>query len=245
MKRSWKDKLDDQGLEIVEVAKQLAQITPPATFDMAEIQEWIKKQKEAYSSHFDLEQSRKIKFDLEFVRLFLRMENNADLDPAKMQIYLERAEFPSLRADELEWHQRIFIFLESNPEIRFRVYGFVALAIAMFRHLFGPLLKMQFANKTFNLRVFLARNFEWIAGSLRGQAKKPPGRKSLGLASLIDAILEHQKEPLTQMELYEALQAAGAKVPDDPEAFRLWLHRARKEGLVKNYRSTHAQKENE
>jgi hypothetical protein len=35
-----------------------------------------------------------------------------------------------------------------------------------------------------------------------------------------------------QVELYAALQAAGAELPREPEAFRLWLHRARKQGLV-------------
>ena len=49
--------------------------------------------------------------------------------------------------------------------------------------------------------------------------------------------LEYQKEPLTQVELYAALQAAGADLPNDPEAFRLWLHRVRKQGLVTKFRA--------
>jgi len=43
----------------------------------------------------------------------------------------------------------------------------------------------------------------------------------------------------SQVELYAALQAAGAELPRDPEAFRLWLHRARKQGLVTKF---HAQR---
>ena len=73
---------------------------------------------------------------------------------------------------------------------------------------------------------------------LRGSVRKPPGKLNVELAGLGDAILEHQKEPLTQVELYEALKAAGAEVPEDPEAFRLWLHRARKQGLVRKLRSS-------
>ena len=34
-----------------------------------------------------------------------------------------------------------------------------------------------------------------------------------------------------------ALAAAGAELPEDPEAFRLWLHRARKQGLVTKFRT--------
>jgi hypothetical protein len=173
------------------------------------------------------------------------MDDEPELDPAKMIVLLQHQEFPSLRADELEMHQRIFKFLESHQDLRFILYGAVASGIVMFRQLFGPLLKMQFATKNFNLRGFLAQNLEWIAGSLRGNVKKAPGRKNIGVAATVDAILEHQREPLTQLELYEAVKAAGADVPADPEAFRLWLHRARKQGLVKNYRSTHSKKNEE
>jgi hypothetical protein len=35
---------------------------------------------------------------------------------------------------------------------------------------------------------------------------------------------------LTQVELYAALKAAGAELPRDPEAFWLWLHRAKTRG---------------
>jgi hypothetical protein len=75
---------------------------------------------------------------------------------------------------------------------------------------------------------------------LRGNITEPPGRVNVELANLANAILEHQKEPLTQVELHEALKAAGAKLPENPEAFRLWLHRAKKDGLVKNSPSTRA-----
>jgi hypothetical protein len=61
---------------------------------------------------------------------------------------------------------------------------------------------------------------------------KRAGRLNVELASLANAILAYQKKLLAQVELYAAVQAAGAEVPRDPEAFRLWLHRARKQGLV-------------
>jgi len=84
----------------------------------------------------------------------------------------------------------------------------------------------------------LAQNLEWIAGGLRGDLGKPPGRLNVELASLTNAILAYQKKPLTQVELYTALQAAGAELPRDPEAFRLWLHRAKKQGLVTKLRGS-------
>jgi hypothetical protein len=102
-------------------------------------------------------------------------------------------------------------------------------------------LKKQLGTKKpslFKVITAIARNLEWLGSALRGDLKESPGRVNVGLAGLVDAILEHQKEPLTQVELYEAVKAAGAEVPEDPEAFRLWLHRARKQGLVKRFRSS-------
>jgi hypothetical protein len=63
-------------------------------------------------------------------------------------------------------------------------------------------------------------------------------RLNIELASLANAILAYQKKPLTQVELYAALQAAGAELPRDPEAFRLRLHRAKKQGLVTKLRGS-------
>jgi hypothetical protein len=64
---------------------------------------------------------------------------------------------------------------------------------------------------------------------------KRAGRLNVELASLANAILAYQKEPLTQVEPY-ALQAAGAELPRDPPKHfgygciapesRAWLHGA-------------------
>lgn len=244
MTHSWKDKLDDQGLELVEMVQKLRQIKMPGAFNAAERERWIKEQKEVYSSHPNLEQKRKVKLDREFVRRLLRMHPEIELNEDQLIVLFQQEEFSQLRAEELELHQRIFMFLESSQDRRFEVYATVASGIVLFRHLFGRLLKMQLGTQKLNLFGlfgFIAQNLEWLAGLLRGKIKKPPGRENVELAALIDAILEHQKEPLTQIELYEAVTASGAEVPPDPEAFRLWLHRARKKGLVKNYRSTHSE----
>jgi len=106
--------------------------------------------------------------------------------------------------------------------------------------LFSGGLKKQLGTRAPEPAEFLlaiAQNLEWAAGALRGNVAEPPGRVNIELASLVDTILEHQKEPLTQIELYEALDAACVDLPEDPEAFRLWLHRATKQGLVKGSRS--------
>jgi len=60
----------------------------------------------------------------------------------------------------------------------------------------------------------------------RGKGYRPAPRKERGSRTSDDS------PPVPQVELYAALQAARAELPRDPEAFRLWLHRARKQGLV-------------
>lgn len=110
----------------------------------------------------------------------------------------------------------------------------------LLRRTFSGVLKKQLGTKPakrFEYFWAIARLLDWTAEVFRGNVTDLPGRVNIELASLTDAILEHQKEPLTQLELYEALKAAGTDLPDDPEAFRLWLHRARKQGLVKNFPS--------
>jgi len=241
MKHSWKDKLDEQGRQVVEMAAKLNRIRLPASLDPVEWGRWTGEQKGVYSSQPDMQRKRKVALEPAFVRLLLRMHPEIGLNEVEMEELFEREEFPSLRADELELHQRLFLALESDENRRFEVYAAAASAIVLFRHLFGSVLRRQFGGKKLSLLGlfgFIAQNLEWLAGALRGKVRKPPGGEYVDLAPLIDALLEHQKEPLTQGEMYEAVKASGAVVPNDPEAFRLWLHRARKKGLVKNYRST-------
>ncbi len=240
MKHSWEDKLDEQGRQLVAMAAKLNRIRLPATLDPVEWDRWTEEQKGVYSSHPNMEKKRKVALKPAFVRLLLRMHPEIELNETEMQKLFEREEFPSLRADELELHQRLYLALESDENRRFEVYAAAASAIVLFRHLFGSVLTRQIGTKKLSLLGLfglIAQNLEWLAGTLRGKVRKPPGREYVDLAALVDALLEHQKESLTQVEIYEAVKASGAVAPNDPEAFRLWLHRARKKGLVKNYRS--------
>jgi len=235
MKRSWQEKLDPEGLKFVELSARLRRIKQPSTLSPGEWKHWIKEQAAVFSSFPELDPKRKVKLDAEFVRLLIRTNPDIKLNEEEMMELFENAEFPLLRANELELHQRIFMALESNQNRRFEIYGAIAGAIILFRKLFSGGLKKQFGTKNPNRFQFvraMAQNFEWFGGALRGDLKEPPGRVNVALAGLVETILEHQKKPLTAVELYDALKAAGAELPEDPEAFRLWLHRAKKQGLV-------------
>ncbi len=240
MKRSWKEKLDEKGVNLVEASAKVRKIKPLANTDFNEIARWFKELRAVLSASPQLEQKRKVKLDPKFARLYLRACRDVELDEEKTRLLLENEEFPLLRAEELEWTERIALALEADQNKRIEAYEALACGMVWLRQMFSGGLKKQLGTKTprlFELFWAVAQNLEWAAKMFRGNVTETPGRFNVGLAGLVDAILEHQKEPLTQMDLYEALSAAGAQLPEDPEAFRLWLHRARKQGLVKGFHS--------
>jgi hypothetical protein len=243
MKHSWEEKLGQQGLQFVELSAKLRRIRQPSTLEQSEVRRWVKEQKAIFSSYPDLGAKRKVNLDAKFVRALRRANPDYELNEEEMLWMFENEEFPVLRAEELELHQRIFLDLEADQDKRFQAYGAVASGITLLRQFFSGAFKKQLGTKKptlFKMLTALAQNLEWLGTLLRGKGnfREPPGRVNVKLANLVDEILKHQKEPLTQMEIYQAAQAAGGEVQEDYEAFRLWLHRASKDGLVKNYRSS-------
>jgi hypothetical protein len=240
MKRSWKEKLNKKGLRLIEVSAKLRRVKPPAGLNSSEITRWLKEQRAVWSDYPELEEKRKAKLNPKFVSLYLRAHPEIELNEQELEQLFEREEFPKLRAEELELTQRIALALEADPNKRIEAYETLASGIVWLRQMFSGGLKKQLGTKIPERTEFLlaiAQNLEWLGGVIRGNLTEPPGRVNVELANLVDAILKHQIEPLTQVELYQALKAAGTVLPEDPEAFRLWLHRARKEGLVKLFRS--------
>ena len=240
MTHSWKEKLDDAGVKFVEAHAKARQVRPPASLDFGEIGRWLKEQRTVWSAYPELDEKRKAQLTPEFVRLYVHTHPEVELNAEEMQVLFDREEFPVPRAEELEWTQRIALALEADPNMRMQAYEAVGSAIVWLQRMFAGGLKKQLGtaipNSSSEFFAALAPQLEWAANMLRGNITKSPGRFNVELAGLADSILEHQKEPLTQVELYDALAAAGAELPEDPEAFRLWLHRARKQGLVTKFR---------
>jgi len=202
-----------------------------------EIMRWVTEQKAVLSAYPEIEKKRKVKqLDSKFIPLYLRTHPKIELNEREFQFLLENEEFNLLRAEKLEITERIALALEADETKRMATYEAVADFIVMLRYFFSGGLKKQLGTKTprpFEVVWAIAQNLEWAADMLRGTVSEPPGRFNVDLANLTNNILEHQTKTLTQMELYDALAAAGATLPENPEAFRLWLHRARKQGLVK------------
>jgi hypothetical protein len=238
MKHSWREKLDEKGLKLVELNANLRRVNPLQNMDYEEITRWLNQVKTVLKAFPELDDKRKAKLDPKFIPLFLSAHPEIELDVDKLRYLFEHEELEMLRAEELELMQQITFWLEADQTNRLKAYETVAGIIVLIKELFsGGFLTKQFADQTpkqFELFWAIAKQLDWAAEMLRGNVTEAPGRHNVELANLVNAILEHQKSELTQIELYEALKAAGAQLPENPEAFRLWLHRARKQGLVKN-----------
>jgi len=243
MKHSWQEKLGEKGLQFVELSAKLRRIRQPSTLGQSELRRWVKEQKDVLSAYPELHAKRKVNLTPDFLRFLLRTNPDIELTEEEWFEMFEHEEFDILRADELELHQRIFQYLEYDQNRRFEIYGYVASVINLLKTFFSGGFKRQLGTKKpslFKMFTALAQNLEWFGTALRGKGnlKPPPGRVPVELAGLVDAILKRQKEPLNPKELYEAVKAAGWEVAEDPEAFRLWLFRAQRDGLVKNFRSS-------
>jgi hypothetical protein len=216
MKHSWEEKLDEQGLKLIGAKAKLGRIRLPATMDPSEWKRWIEEQKDVFSSYPDLDAKRKVKLDAEFVRLYHRANPQIGLQEHELRFLFEKFELPVALADELELAQRFALALEADQNKRIEAYVTVAGGIIQLRQMFSGALRKQLGTKTPNreeLLAAVAQDLDWVADMLRGSIRKPPGKLNVELAWLADAILEHQKEPLTQVELYEALKAAGGSFP--------------------------------
>ena len=104
------------------------------------------------------------------------------------------------------------------------------------RRLIEILRRMEFGNAPLDgekRKLLAARFFGLCEQICRGWLVPPRGTQNLERADLVNFIRAHQRERLTWEELLEALRAAGAAVPEDPERLRVWVWRAEKKGLVR------------
>jgi hypothetical protein len=244
MTHSWEKKLEERGLRFIKLRRQMRQVKQPSSLNPEEMRRWVREEKEVLSSYPDIDklgEKRKVELDPQFIELLQKADPTWELTTAEMQALFTNEELPLLVADRWEMQQRIALLLEKDQALRMQVYGALAYAIVFIQRMFSSTLKKQFGTKKvglFKMYRAISQHLRWIGDLFRGEIRPEPGRVNVELASLTDEILRFQKEPLTQIELYEAVKAAGGIVPGDPEAFRLWLHRARKDGLVTRFRSS-------
>jgi hypothetical protein len=163
----------------------------------------------------DLEPTRTLKLNAKFLRLYHRA--NTGLNEQELRLLLEQHRIPVSLADQMELAERIALALEADPNLRIEFYVALAEGILLLRRLFSGVMKKQFGTKVpqrKELLAALAQNLEWIAGGLRGDLGKPPGRLNVELASLANAILAYQKQTPTQVKLQRSYFARFVPWPD-------------------------------
>jgi hypothetical protein len=72
---------------------------------------------------------------------------------------------------------------------------------------------------------------EFLAKLVRGRWEPPKGKINTELIAMVNLINSHQIWRLTPQELRLALAHGGLRVPEG-ETWRVWLHRAKKRGLI-------------
>jgi hypothetical protein len=200
MKRSWRDKLEPDGVELLDDYRKLDDIS---TLD--EFNEWV-----------------------EAVAMPREQEGLANLFPNRVLVTMLLLELGKMLPET--WQKL------NEVEIDFLKHSELGAFRATVRRLIELLQRMEFGNEPLDgekRRILAARFFGLCEQICRGQLVPPKGSQNLERADLVNFIREHERERLTWAELLEALQDAGANVPEDPEALRLWVWRAEGAGLVR------------
>src|SRR5271170_5310432 len=150
MKHNWQTKLSAQGLEFVELTAKLQGVKQPTSLSAEEVRRWVNEEKEILSSYpnaEDLGKKRKVDLDPKFVELIVKTDPEWELSEQETQQMFEEEEWPLLRAEHLEMHQRITLMLEADQALRFQAYSAVAYAIVFLRRMVSGTLKKQFGTK--------------------------------------------------------------------------------------------------
>ena len=210
MKRSWQEKLEPEGLKLIQSYRELNQL-----YQLEEFRKW------------------EYRGDWESQELTGRPV------PSKIELTIHlldlAAQMPPRWRDRRRYHK-----LERLPKsgtIRPIVVSKPLFYIAQLlkRMQFGSRLLSR-AQK----RALAAQCFELCAQICRGKLELPKGRVNLERAELVNFILQFEKDRLTWEELRDAIRHAGGNAPEDPEALRLWVWRGQRERLVvrrKQFRS--------
>ena len=147
---------------------------------------------------------------------------------------------PAGIAETIEVIRVLASFLE-DPEQRTGVYFLIAVLYKIAKGLFLGLRFQEFGVDPLDAekkRALAAMSLEFFAGLCRGKFDPPKGQLNTELIDLVNLIQDSSNEALTPKELHEAIFVAGLAVGDS-ENFRVWLHRAKKKGLIgQNRRNT-------
>jgi hypothetical protein len=234
---AWQEKVDEycrSYLEVYpEICRLLAQlpesiVLPLNVQSLSSTSEVFKQIKEISRQRPELRKTKSIRLKPEFVRM---MEEVPSL---KGMVEVGEQEYPAWFAKILGPMQQLALFPGLTPEMKMDAYLLLAFYYAALKYLFGTMRRMQYGAEpldTTKVFTLAGQFFEMLAQACRGRPTQNKGRYNLELIGLVKMIQEHQTEKMSPGEMREALAAAGVSVPEG-ETWRIWLWRARKDGLI-------------
>jgi hypothetical protein len=233
----WQEKVDEycrSYLEVYpEICRMLAQL--PESIDLPSYMQSLSSTREVFQQieeisrqRPELRKTKSIQLKPEFVRM---MEEVPSL---KGMFAVGEQEYPAAFAEILGTTEKLALFSDLTPEMKMAAYFWLAFYYTALKDLFGALQRMQYGAEPLDetkVLILAGQFFEMLAQACRGRPTQNKGRYNLELIGLVKIIQEHQTEKMSPGEIREALAAAGVSVPDG-DTWRIWLWRARKDGLI-------------
>ena len=231
-KESWRDKLDDWALELIEGYRKASALR--GKLDSNALQQKIA---EISAEHPQLRSLGNVDVLPEFLDLLRNSESMASLisqwdpTPGSKTMGAPAARF-------VEVMQTVTQALE-DPEMRIAAGLVAAFAALLLGNTFEGISKSYFGDAG----PKEAKDFLWVIGKMlelwgktlrTGKVPNIKGRVNVELIELIKELRQHQKARLTYRELHQALEYAGVHVQDE-ETLRVFEFRARKKGWIKSH----------
>jgi hypothetical protein len=237
--KSWQEKVDPLCIRYLQVYREARTLASkiPTTLDFKSRMATMDPAQEVFKEHPELWDTRKVSLTPAFLQ-------NAKSHFPGFENLSEGSVVLSRTADILEMAQNLAIFDTFPPELKMGAYFFVAMLIVPAWDSLVRMKKEQFGEQPLDqerMMILVAQTCEMIAQVCRGRFPERKGKFNLELIQLVKKIQEHEKETLTPDDLKEALAAAGVSVPEG-EAWRIWLWRARKSGLIPGTRRGRGQR---
>ena len=232
----WQEKVDQYCRSYLQAYPEMCRLAAqlPESIDLSSIQ-WRRSTKGVFKQLRELSEQRPELSETKLIRLKPEFVQMMEEVPAlKGMFAVGEQECPAEFAKILEPMQQLALFPGLPREMKMGAYFLLAGFYATLKDLFGSMRRMQYGaepldrTKVFNLA---GQFFEMLAQACRGRPRQNKGRYNLELIALVKMIQEHQTEKMSSEEIREALAAAGVSVPEG-EAWRIWLWRARKDGLI-------------
>jgi hypothetical protein len=228
--KPWQEKVDPYCLKYLEVYGEARRLMAklPEPSDLRSLAKWPKPVREIFERHPELSKTKRICLKPEFVQMLESVPSFRGMVMVGEHVY------PAQMADILEMMQDIVLFPSFTPEVKMGGYFWLALGIVTLKDILGQMWRQQYGAEPLDetkIATLAAQFFEMLAQLCRGRIPQTKGRHNLELVGLVKMIQEHQKEVMTPHDLREALTAGGVAVPEG-ETFRIWLWRARKDGLI-------------